>query len=72
MSNNNPEPEALLTPKEAAAYLRLSSFTLGQYTRAGKVPAVRVGWFWRYRLSELDAFLRGTTNQPAQEQTDGR
>ena len=49
--------DLLLTPLEAAAYLRISVATLLRRSRAGEIPGVRVGKLWRYRKSDLDEWL---------------
>lgn len=46
----------VLTPPEAAALLKISERTLWNLTKAGKIPARRVGVQWRYsRLALLKA-----------------
>jgi excisionase family DNA binding protein len=49
--------DLLLTPKEAAAYLRVSIATLTRLSRAGELPGVRIGKLWRYSKSALDEWL---------------
>lgn len=49
--------ELILTPLEAAAYLRISVATLLRRSRTLEIPGVRVGKFWRYRKSDLDDWL---------------
>ena len=44
--------EPYLTCKNLAAYLRLNVATVYRLTRAGKIPAVRVGQQWRLRTAE--------------------
>ncbi len=52
--------ETLLTPAEAAAYLRLTVETLRRYSANGTIPGRKIGWVWRYRRSDLEAFLSGS------------
>jgi excisionase family DNA binding protein len=57
-----PEDKArnqLLTPEEAAARLKISRLTLGDWLRSGKIKGVKVGRLWRVRESDLEAFLKG-------------
>lgn len=57
-----PEDKAqdqLLTPMEAAARLKVSRLTLGDWLRSGKLKGVKVGSLWRVRESDLEAFLKG-------------
>jgi excisionase family DNA binding protein len=49
--------DSLLTAKDAAALLRISSATLLRLARAGQVPAIKVGKLWRFRKSDLDVWL---------------
>jgi excisionase family DNA binding protein len=48
-----PDPDELLTRKEAARYLGLSLPTLHDYTQRGIVTAYRLGSRVRYRRGEL-------------------
>ena len=48
-----PDPDELLTRKEAARYLGLSLPTLHEYTQRGIVTAYRLGSRVRYRRGEL-------------------
>ena len=60
--------EPLLDAAEAARLLRIHPKTLQKLTRVGRVPAYRVGRFWRYRGSDLEMWLRSGANsnrQPA-------
>ncbi|MGO9211050.1 MAG: helix-turn-helix domain-containing protein [Terriglobales bacterium] len=50
--------EPLLDDDQAAELLGLHPKTLQRLARRGQIPAYRIGRFWRYRVSELDAWLR--------------
>jgi excisionase family DNA binding protein len=54
----------LLTPAEAAAYLRVSLVTLRRMTTDGRVPVVRLGKTVRIRQSDLED-LTTTSFPPA-------
>jgi excisionase family DNA binding protein len=62
MSDNRtglaPQFEPLLDDEQAAALLGIHPKTLQRLARTGRIPAHRIGRFWRYRASELDAWLR--------------
>lgn len=62
MSNNRtvsaPQFEPLLDDEEAAALLSIHPKTMQRLARTGRIPAHRIGRFWRYRVSEIDAWLR--------------
>ena len=49
--------EPYLTTEEAAAYLQINVRTLYRLLRVGEIPAGRIGRLWRFRESELDAWL---------------
>jgi excisionase family DNA binding protein len=53
-----PEPDDVLTAKEAAVYLRVSLKTLYRLVSAGKIPGQKVGRAWRFRRVDLIAFLQ--------------
>lgn len=50
--------ERLLGLREAAELLGLHPDTLKRRARAGEVPAFRYDKCWRFRASELDAWVR--------------
>jgi excisionase family DNA binding protein len=69
-----PEPpryEPLLNDEQAALFLGgLHPKTVQRMARRGDLPAYRVGKYWRYRASELSAWLvlhsTGQKDPPAQ------
>ena len=63
--------DVLLTAKEAAAYLRVSTNTLGRMEQRGLiVPYRTMGGHRRYSVAMLRAYLEGTRVRP-QAKTDG-
>jgi excisionase family DNA binding protein len=48
---------AFMTMDEVLGYLRVTSRTIYRLIKAGDLPAVRVGRQWRFRQSDLDAWL---------------
>lgn len=58
--------EPLLTAEEAAIHLRIHTKTLQKLARARIVPCIRMGKYWRFHLSALDAWLREQENDPSQ------
>lgn len=48
--------DELLSPNEAATILRVSAYTVRQMAREGRIPAIRLGKFWRFRRSSLIAW----------------
>ncbi|HJN43560.1 MAG TPA: response regulator [Vicinamibacterales bacterium] len=74
--------ETFLTTDEVLEYLQVNLRTVYRLIKAGKIPAVRVGRQWRFRKTDIDAWLERershtvrppvsstTTAQPAK--TDG-
>ena len=57
--------EALMTAKEAAAYLRVHLQTIYEWHRDGKLAAKRAGRSLRFLKSDLDAFMDRTSVQTA-------
>ena len=49
--------DRLLTVEEAAEYLGVSAYTMREWARQGKVPAVRLGRYWRFLESSLAGWL---------------
>lgn len=50
--------EKLLTPEDAAKILLIKPDTLRKWLRTGKFKGVKIGWLWRIRESDLEAFLK--------------
>jgi len=58
-----PKPkDKLLTIKEVANYLRVSERSVLRYIEAGRLKAIKVGW-WRIRESDLEKFLDKNSNK---------
>lgn len=54
------QPETdVLTPAEAAKYLRVNPQTVYRLLNEGTLHGAKVGRTWRVRRSELDRFLAG-------------
>lgn len=49
--------DPLLDAEEAGAMLKLSAYKVRQLARERKIPAIRLGQFWRFRRSSLEAWL---------------
>jgi excisionase family DNA binding protein len=50
--------EPLLDSVEAARLLRIHPKTLQKMARQGKIVGVQIGKLWRFRASELNAWLK--------------
>lgn len=49
--------EALLTPEEVAAQLRVARKTVVVMAREGKLPSVRVGRFVRFERQQIEHWI---------------
>ena len=56
------EFEPLVDADEIAALIQLHPKTVQQMARTGRIPAKRIGKFWRFRKSEIDHWLRSEVN----------
>ncbi len=70
MAEEKPQDQ-LLTPEEAAARLKISRLTIGDWLRSGKLKGVKVGRLWRVREIDLEAFLKGGTREQAEKADRG-
>jgi len=58
--------EPLLSDAQAADLLGLHAKTVQRLARTGELPAVRIGRYWRFRVSALNAWINlQSTGQPA-------
>jgi len=49
--------DQLMTIKEVADFLRISTISAYSWVRDGKLPAIRIGKEWRVRSRDLDEWL---------------
>jgi excisionase family DNA binding protein len=54
------EESEILTAKEAAALLRVSTKTVLALARAGALPGEKVGRAWRFARTDVLNYVRGT------------
>jgi excisionase family DNA binding protein len=54
--------EPLLNSAQAAYFLGIHRKTLQRIIRSSKVPALRIGKLWRFRKSDLNAWLDSQAN----------
>ena len=72
MSNKHmsaPGPDAVLTAREAARYLRLALPTFYRYMWEGKIPSSKIGGRYRFKKTTLDRWLG---KKPEGEEVSGR
>lgn len=63
--------ETFLTTEEVLEYLQVNLRTVYRLIKAGKIPAVRVGRQWRFRKSDIDAWLDSQQTRPARPAPSG-
>jgi excisionase family DNA binding protein len=56
-SDAPPIGDRLLTLREAAEVLRLSTRTVREYVQRGEIEVRIIGGRWRFRRADLDAFF---------------
>jgi excisionase family DNA binding protein len=64
--------EALLTSHEASQILKIHPKVLERMAKRGEVPALKIGKFWRYRATTLDAWINSrleSARQPCRMET---
>ena len=64
MTSDMPSQRLLLTVREAAATLALSERKLWDLTRREGLPAIRIGRAKRYRLVDLEEWVRKQQADP--------
>lgn len=71
-------PAAFLTMEQVLGYLKVTSRTIRRLIKVGDLPAVRLGRQWRFRQSDLDAWLNrqqpnfdGSTDRTTARGTSG-
>jgi excisionase family DNA binding protein len=50
--------DEIFTIKEVATYLKLAEKTAYRLASEGKLPGFKVGGSWRFRKSEVDAWIK--------------
>ena len=60
----------LLNVKAVAKYLQLKESTLKKWAEEGKIPAIRIGRTWRFRLSDIDAWVERSRKPMADNQKE--
>ena len=54
-----------LTVTELSEYLKLPEETVYKYARTGRIPASKVGRYWRFERSKIDRWVDDHSNQEA-------
>lgn len=62
--------EAWATLAEAAAHLQVAEETVHRWIRRKAMPAHRVGRNWRFKLTEIDEWVRSGGAAPSDDDSD--
>ena len=52
------ELNSIMTLPEVCAWLRMSEQAVKKLCREGKIPAVKIGKFWRFNVEELSEWVK--------------
>ena len=63
--------DRFMTLNETADYLNLHKRTVYKWARAGTIPASKLGGIWRFRKSEIDAWVQRHKNVRDDESGQG-
>ena len=73
MNQNQINEDTLMSPSEVSKYLGMAERTIYQWATQEKMPAIKIGSNWRFRRSEIDAWLEDNHSGPSYvESSDGR
>ena len=56
-------PDDVLTLNEIAEYLKVTERTIYRMVADRKIPAFKVGGSWRFRLAEIDEWIKAQTHE---------
>lgn len=56
-------PDDIVTVREIAEYLKVTERTIYRMVKDQKIPAFKVGGSWRFRLDEIDDWIRSQTHE---------
>ena len=62
----NPLESEILTVKELQGYLKIPRPTIYVLAQNGRIPAAKIGRHWRFRRSDVDAWLVSQQGKPIQ------
>ena len=60
----------IMTTKEVSEYLKLHEITVCKYAAQGKIPAIRIGWVWRFDKEVIDRWIAEGTKQSSINEID--
>lgn len=63
MKGEHMTPEPWVSLEEIAAHLGVSKDTIHRWIRSREMPAHKVGRFWKFKISEVDEWVRRGGNE---------
>ena len=64
-------PEVILTLPEVAEYLKLNPKTIYRLAQRGDLPGFKAGASWRFKLSDIEAWIENNMNTPPRRRHKG-
>jgi len=61
--STNSQPDTLMTLSDVADYLQVAERTVYIWAHQGTIPSFKLGELWRFRKSELDAWIEECREQ---------
>jgi len=61
--------ERLVTPDDVAEYLAVSPAWVQEQARSGDIPAIKLGRYWRFRMSEVEEWLTAQSSSTYKRRT---
>ena len=52
-----------MTVEEVAKYLKVEQSTIYTWAKIGKIPAIKIGRFWRFKKEDIDKWLEKRKNE---------
>ena len=56
-------PDDVLTLKEVAEYLKVNERTIYRMVADRKIPGFKVGGSWRFKLTEIEAWIKAKSHE---------
>ena len=64
--------DQLMNVRELAEYLNVNISTVYMWSQHGQIPAMKMGTMWRYRRSEIDAWLNERRSPAVERDVNAR
>ena len=58
--------DQLMSVQELATFLNVNISTVYQWSQRGQIPAMKIGKMWRYRRSDVEAWLTQHISRPVE------